>query len=216
MLIFDQLRISDNGSRMYIDIHVNYASYFDNIMLDSVTVIPADRVSETYPDIPTEDFIYKKVYNEDLQVDQIVIDKTALNEAYLNWDSDNNRVIDDTKPYAKSSFDKSDFSQDLFFVFVKCKGTPDECTPCRLDEEITLGVVFDETRLYQMMMGYTKNLADTCNIDKGFIDLILLWNGFKASIETEHYVSAIDFWKKIFESGNNYNINKPKPCGCHG
>lgn len=31
MVIFDQLRISDDGKRMYINAHVNKADYFNDI-----------------------------------------------------------------------------------------------------------------------------------------------------------------------------------------
>ena len=34
MIIFDQLRISDNGKMLYVDIHVNKADLFDNIFID--------------------------------------------------------------------------------------------------------------------------------------------------------------------------------------
>lgn len=195
MLLFDQLRISDDGKRMYINIHVNFATYFDNIMLDSITICTADQVSETNPNAPSQDYIYKKVYTEDLQVDNIVLTPQDMNE----------------------NFTKSSFSSDLFFVYVKCKGTPDQCTPCTLDEEITLGVTFDESVFYQKVMQLTKQLADECKISKDFIDMILLWNGFKAAVETEHYIPAIDFWKKLFFGHHGMlGLSNSKPCGCHG
>jgi hypothetical protein len=98
---------------------------------------------------------------------------------------------------------------------VKCKDAPlIGCPPCRLDELTTLGVTFDENLLHQKVLGYTKELVDSCNIPRGFIDLILLWQAFKSSIETEHYIQAIDFWKKLFKSSNS--IGTYNRCGCHG
>lgn len=221
MLIFDQLRISDNAKRLYINVHVNFAKEFDNIMLDSITIIPAIgkdgelQVSETSPDIPTENYIYKKVYTEDLQVDHIVIDKGVLDAAFNNWNG--SEAIDATKPHAKMSYSNGDFSNDLFFVFVKCKGTPGECTPCRLDEEITLGVTFYEAKFHQAVMQNTRELNRQCDIPKNFLDLILLWNGFKSAIETEHYMVAVDYWKKLFGGRNGIPaLGTTKPCGCHG
>jgi hypothetical protein len=196
MLLFDQLRISDDGKRMYINIHVNFAKEFDNIMLDSITIVTADKVSENHPESPSEDYIYKKVYTEDLQVDNLVLTPVDMNENFM----------------------KDTFSQDLFFVYVKCKGTPDPCTPCRLDEEITVGVTFDENILYQHVMDYTKQLADTCQIPVGFADFILLWNAFKAAVETEHFLPAVKYWKMLFgNSGENQlSLTNHKNCGCHG
>jgi hypothetical protein len=194
-VIFDQLRISDDGKRMYINIHVNTASYFDNIYLDSLTIVSADKVSETSPTIPSTDYIYQKTFDDNTKEAALVLQPVDFNEQFAG----------------------SDFSHDLFFVYVKVKGTPDPCTPCSLDEEITLGVTFDENLLYQRAMDFTKELTDDCQIPTEFTDFILLWNAFKASVETEHYVPAIKFWKMLFDQNDNsLPINNTKPCGCHG
>ena len=202
-IIFDQLRIADNGRKLYINIHVNNADYFKDIYLDSLTIMTADKVSETNPHEPTEDYIYKEVFEG------------------------NQKMADLDEHFVKSTF-----SDDLFFVFVKIKGVPDPCTPCTLDEEITVGATFDVKLLYQRVMDYTKAFADNCTVPVGFADFILLWNAFKAAIETEHYVPAIKYWNMLF---GNYDerpsrdgshspfgsmglsINRPlKTCGCHG
>ena len=107
----------------------------------------------------------------------------------------------------------------LFFVYVKVKGVPDPCTPCSLDDEVTLGVTFDEGLFYQKVMDFTKALADTCQIPVGFADFILLWNVFKASIETEHYIPAIKYFNLLFGidgAGDGRVLSGTKPCGCHG
>lgn len=195
MILFDQLRVSDDGKRMYISIHVNRASYFDDIYLDEIVITTADKVLETSPTIPSEDYIYKKVFDNGMKEADIVLLPTDFNE----------------------HFTKSNFSSDLFFVYVKVKGTPDPCTPCRLDEEVTLGVTFDESLLYQQVMQFTKSLAEDCNIPVGFTDFILKWNAFKAAVETEHYIPAINYYQQLFD--NTVGISAKgtsKPCGCHG
>ena len=194
-VLFDQLRISDDGKRLYINLHVNNADYFQNIYLDSLVITTADKVSETSPHLPSEDYIYKKEFTGNEREAGLVLQPVDMNE----------------------KFSKSSFSSDLFFVYVKVKGTPDPCTPCRLDEEITLGVTFDENLLYQKVMQYTKSLVDDCTIPVGFIDFILLWNAFKASIETEHYIPAIKYYNMLFEKSNTIaSYEMIKPCGCHG
>lgn len=193
MIVFDQLRISDDGKRMYINLHVNRADYFSNIYLDEITIVSADKVSETSPHLPSTDYIYNKVFEDGLKEADLVLLPTDFNE----------------------KFAKSDFSSDLFFVYVKVKGTPDPCTPCRLDEEITLGVTFDENILYQQVMQYTKELTQDCNVPIGFADFILQWNAFKASIETEHYIPAIKFWDLMFNNAAS-PMSITKNCGCHG
>jgi hypothetical protein len=202
MIIFDRLQISDNGKWLYIDVHVNQADYFENIYIDKVIIQTQDQVSESDPCTPGDQCIYQMTADENTKELHL-----ALN---TNTDFD---ITDKT------------LSNKLLFVYVKCKGTPDPCTPCTLDEEITLGVTFDENLLYQKVMQFTKSLADDCNIPVAFTDFILLWNAFKASMETEHYVPAIKYWNMLFGMDAEgipygaYDKNSGvihKLCGCHG
>lgn len=207
-VIFDQLRISDDGKRMYINLHVNAASYFDNIYLDSLTIMTADKVLETDPKAPTEEYIYKKVFDGNQKTADLVL--TAA-DFIKTWEEDPSAM----------KFPESAMSSTLFFVYVKIKGVPDECTPCSLDEEVTVGVTFDTNVLYQMVMNFTRDLADDCVVPTGFTDFILQWNAFKAAVETEHYIPAINFWNQMFGEDSAFkaytsSYGKIKPCGCHG
>jgi hypothetical protein len=87
-----------------------------------------------------------------------------------------------------------------------------------LDETTTLGVTFDYGILYNRAMNYTRELADNCSIPHGFIDFILNTEALKLSLETEHYVPAIGYWRWLmggsFRGATGYNVTKP--CGCHG
>lgn len=205
MIIFDQLRISDDGKRMYINVHVNKAECFENICLDSITIMTADKVSETNPDMPTEDYIYR-----------LDLTEKDYKEAHLVLTPQDFVRTLETDVQAMR-FNKSDMSKTLFFVYVKVRGVPGEYTPCRLDEEITLGVTFDENMLYQRVMQFTKGLADNCEIPVVFTDFILLWNAFKASVETEHYIPAIKYFNMLFDNANGITIgHTAKNCGCHG
>ena len=211
MIIFDQLRLSDDGKKLYINLHVNTASYFDNVYLDSITIMTADKVSETNPYNPTEDAIYyKEIVGSEKELNIVLPD-----EDISNW-----------------NYTKPNLSNDLFFVYVKTKtvGVPDPCIPCALDDCYTVGVTFDEALLYQKAMAYTKDLLKDCVIPTAFTDFILLWNAFKASVETEHFIPAIKYWNMLFgvsdssiekdgshsPYGEGYVSTTTKSCGCHG
>ena len=204
MIIFDQLRISDDGKRMYINAHVNKADYFNDIYIDSIVIQTADKVSETDPGLPTSDYVYIKKAEENAKELNLVLEASDLSKS---WESDPKAI----------AFNRGDMSKTLFFVYIKCKGTPGSCTPCRLDEETTLGVVFDENVLHQRVMDYTKELGADCNVPTAFIDFILLWNAFKSAIETEHYIPAIKFFNMMFEDvGKSCQSRIIKTCGCNG
>lgn len=204
MIIFDQLRISDDGKRLYINAHVNTADYFKDIYIDSIVIQTADKVSETDPGLPTSDYVYIKKAEENAKELNLVLEASDLSKS---WESDSNAI----------AFGRGDMSNTLFFVYIKCKGTPGSCTPCRLDEETTLGVVFDENVLHQKVMDYTKELVAACSVPSAFIDFILLWNAFKSAIETEHYIPAIKFYNMLFdEVGKSCQSRIIKTCGCNG
>lgn len=204
MIIFDQLRISDDGKRLYINAHVNTADYFKDIYIDSIVIQTADKVSETDPGLPTSDYVYIKKAEENAKELNLVLEASDLSKS---WESDPNAI----------AFGRGDMSKTLFFVYIKCKGTPGSCTPCRLDEETTLGVVFDENVLHQKVMDYTKELVADCSVPSAFIDFILLWNAFKSAIETEHYIPAIKFYNMMFdEVGKSCQSRIIKTCGCNG
>lgn len=208
-VIFDQLRISDDGRKLYVNAHVNTADYFKNIYIDKIYVYTADKISETNPNTPAiddsggaKDYIYAQQFDGNQKEIALVL---TANDCVRSWETD----------VKKMNFSSSDMSKNLLFVYIICKGTLGECTPCRLDEMTTLGVTFDEKLLWQRAMGYAKALADDCEVPTGFVDFILLWNAFKASVETEHYVPAVKYWKMLFNEQESYK-SSIGGCGCHG
>ena len=219
MIMFDLLKISDKGKEMYVSFHVNRADYFQNIYLESLTIMTADQVSETDPLTSTANYIYKYDFPSGMKEYETVLDKGSFDAAYNNWNPNTGEAIDSSKPYATTSFDAPNLSKDLFFVYVKCaEGVIIGCPPCRLDELTTLGVTFDENILHQKVLGYTQELVDECTVPQGFTDFILTWQAFNSAVESEHYIPAIKYWKRLFDSPVGYGgyIGNKGNCGCHG
>lgn len=227
MVQFDQLRISDDGKELFIDVHVNTSSYFKNVYLNGIVIIDANSkekdckskdytgISETDPYVPNNNYVYKSEISGNEKELHLRLTKADFDVAFVNMNSGGG--LDSSKPYAKVSFNKPNFSDSLFFVYIICKGADSECTPCILDSsKPTVGVTFDEKLLYQRVMDYIKQLSDNCIVPREFIDFILLWNGFKASIETEHYVPALKYWQMLFDNPKFINGITIKGCGCHG
>ena len=227
MVQFDQLRISDDGKELFIDVHVNTSSYFKNVYLNGIVIIDANSkekdckskdytgISETDPYVPNNNYVYKSEISGNEKELHLRLTKADFDAAFVNMNSGGG--LDSSKPYAKVSFNKPNFSDSLFFVYIICKGVDSECTPCVLDSsKPTVGVTFDEKLLYQRTMDYIKQLSDNCTVPREFIDFILLWNGFKASIETEHYVPALKYWQMLFDNPKFINGITTKGCGCHG
>ena len=190
MVIFDRLQVSEDGKKLYIDAHVNKAEYFNNNYIAKVVILTQDQVSETNPLLPSTSFVYTK---------EIQGDKKEINLA-----------LDATVDF---TYNLHSLSDKLLFVYVICTGTPSDDTPCRLDELTTLGVTFDTFKVYQRVLELTKGINDTCEVPEEFMNFMAIWFGFKAAIESEHFITAIDLWNKLEE--NNTGTNNSN-CGCHG
>ena len=381
MVLFDQLRISDDGKRLYVDVHVNKASYFDNLTLKKVTICTEEQVSELNPKMYGEKFIYQKdlepvdimvpVYDEvqilsaqdaldaldgehygglpitytpvqnatenylsiilsgkysqfdtgyaprlvvassdynpteegmnsveilgridgevleekghrvwqfkgrtdlkfnttvyvylyaqtsegeyeyvpiedtDLIKDRydknatynfaflhilwqvysvkpgttekeahLLLTEASFNEAFNNTDEEGH-AIDENLPIATEAL-SGGLSKHMFFVYVECEGALAPDTPCGLDE-VSLGVTFDYGVIYNNAMAFTRELADSCQMPKGFIDFMLNTEALKLSLETRHYVPAINYWKWLTGANGILKSNSnSKGCGCHG
>lgn len=223
MVIFDQLRLSDNAENLYITAHVNSAVAFNesgtevepykDVYITDVIVTDAQTIKEVISDPETivndeKYHLFKKTYpaSEKVKAIDFVLDN-------------NNFIRRNTTDVQKMDFCKKEMLTTLFFVFIRTTeaGAAGYCLPCYMQKPITTGVTFDENILFQNVMNYTRELADDCNIPKGFIDFILRWNAFKAAIETEHYKPAIDYYNMLFGEGSNYvSSARTKGCGCHG
>ena len=203
MIIYDQLRVSDDGKQLYVDAHVSKAECFSNVTIQSLYICLGSQVYETLTiDPESNDYIYHKTYEDVLEIHECI----NINDESL-------------------IYNKTDFSRDLFFVYVGCSNVPEGCECYAHVGSYVLGVTFDESRLYQRVMGYTKQLADDCHIPVAFTDFILLWNAFKASVETDHFIPAIKYYNMLFgmdTEGHPYGVYDKnsgvfsKPCGCHG
>lgn len=203
MVIYDQLRVSDDGKQLLIDAHVSQAECFSSVTIQSLYICLGSQVYETLTiDPESNSNIYHKTYEDVLEIHECInIDDEAL------------------------VYNKTDFSKDLFFVYIGCNMVPEGCDCYTHVGKYVLGVTFDENLLYQRVMQFTKSLADECKIPVAFTDFILLWNAFKASVETEHFIPAVKYYNMLFgmdASGNPYGAYDgnsgviSKPCGCHG
>ena len=206
MIIFDQLRISDDGRRMFIDIHVNQAAG-EGIHLQNLVITTAEHVPESVSLSSVDEYIYKKNFEGTEDEAHMILDASIFDAAFNNLLPDAEATI----PYTSTSL-----SGPLFFVWVDTTAENYSAeTPCFADEP-TLGITFDAKLLYQQAMGYTKELADDCTISDGFIDFILTYSAFKSAVETDHYCDAKTFYNQLLGISRDTPKKIGRRCGCHG
>lgn len=84
-------------------------------------------------------------------------------------------------------------------------------TPCGADI-IDMAAVYDRNVLLDKGLGYLKELGDTCEISRGFVDFILKRHALDMAIATCNYSMAIKYWKML----TMIKGTTIKGCGCNG
>lgn len=60
MVVIDQLRISDDGKKLFLDAHVNKADFFHSVFIDDVTIVTDDQLLKYSSKAIEEEYIFKK------------------------------------------------------------------------------------------------------------------------------------------------------------
>ena len=105
-----------------------------------------------------------------------------------------------------------DMSKTMFFVYTEGDGLNQE-VPCGFDNVYSLGVTFDLCPIYNETMQYIKEVENECELPKGFINMILQYKAIQYSINSGHYLQAINYYNKFYK---DLSVVTTKPCGCHG
>lgn len=198
MIVFDQVRISDDGKVFYLDAHVKTSASFNDVYITKLAIVRDTEMSETdATEFPVGDYAYFEGWDIDEEVKEI------------------HKVItlNDLNPLLTPTI--KDLSHNLFFVYIECEGTPSFDTPCNSYSNPSIAVTYDTGRIYDIGMGYVRELSADCTIPSGFIDFILNNEALKFSISTGHYIPA----KQYFDNIMGYSKGKRgivKNCGCHG
>lgn len=83
--------------------------------------------------------------------------------------------------------------------------------PCGSDI-VDKAVIYDKQIILDKGLAFLKELGDTCNIPRGFIDFILRHKAMDMAIETCNYELAIKYWN-MFMTNTGTTITG---CGCYG
>ena len=106
-----------------------------------------------------------------------------------------------------------DINKTMFFVYAVAKGIPAPDTPCGYDDTPTVGVTFSMCPIYNKAMGYIKEVENSCEIPKDFINMIIQLKAIQYSVDSGHFTQAVKYYNKFYK---NLSVNTFSTCGCHG
>lgn len=218
MVIINELRITPDGKNLIVEATVENLRYYKQVYIDSVVIDTQDTFSANGPSsnpVYTTSFEYTHdniSTREDCSPVVVQGGNCECGDVYTSQKHGrkNIRLILSAKDLGRATLDN-----DIFFVYIIATGVPEPYTPCGMDNSTVMGIAYNLRPLYNLGMGYIRELADNCSMPKNFIDYILRFKAFELSLRTGNYTLAIDYWKRFFKNKTS-SISKPKGCGCHG
>lgn len=218
MIKFNELKITPNNENLIIDVSIEDAEYFKDVVLDSIIIDTQDTYTQNGPSskaiftyiVAEED--YDAVYSLPESAEcSPVQEEQSLNYCFTidNYSKKSVRLV------LKSEDLGVPIAGNIFFVYVIASGEPTVDTPYDLRNSKIIGTAINAYPIYKQSMEYTKELGDSCNIPKNFIDYIFRIKALDLAIKTGNYQEVIRYWNKFFKV-LNYNIEPSLNCGCYG
>lgn len=180
-------------TKLQVKASVMDLGYFENVYLDSILIDTEDTVTIDGPS-STPAYVYD-IVEEDVKSINTVLDVSSVVKG----------------------------GPKMFFVYIKCTGTPAPNTPCGMDNEYTLKVTIDYSSVYSKALdlmrsvGGCKCSSGDCEIDVVFANFALQYFRMEKALEYEDYDTAYSAYCFIMRKHTKVSkLPKNKNCGCNG
>ena len=183
MIKFTELRVQKERLTIVAEVR-EIEDYYDNIYIDKIIIDTQDTFTTSGP---SANPIYSVTVDGNQKTFSVSLSSTEL--------------------------DGVDINHTMFFVYAVAKGTPASDTPCGYDDVNTVGVTFSMCPIYNASMGYIKEVENSCEIPKDFINMIIQLKAIQYSINSGHFTQAIKYYNKFYK---NLGVGTVSNCGCHG
>lgn len=206
MVIFNDLRITEDKECLIVDCYIEDLDGYEGMYIDTIDIDYYTNV--TNDGTPSEHAI--SLYKREEDTD----DRRAV------------RVLLRRSSIVGTDFGTETFDGGLFFVTVRCDGTPTNASilanySCTMDETTDTGVVLDWQKIYEQGMGFASRLAnicgDPCGDKSGFEAFILLWYALQLAISTCDFPQVRKLWPRFLrtlaDSGASGSV-LTSGCGC--
>lgn len=190
MVRFNELRITNDGQNLIVDVSIREESYYSQCTIDNIKLDSDDTYIEGSPSSSAE-ILYKYTPQ---QGDKLRTLRRIYNINSLNLDSFKDHIL-------------------YIYVEVDPTGIPSDI-PCGMDTNPTIGVTLYMGDIYNQFMSNIRELSDTCNVPQNFINDILQYKAIESSINSGHYIQANKYYNNFFK-GKSIKSSSSN-CGCYG
>ena len=205
MVIFNELRITDDKTALIVDCMVEGLDIYENMYIESIYLDYYKNCGTI--GVPSENAICL-FDNKGESADQTVKAKRI-------------RKLASELP---ESFGTTKYDDGLFYVIVTCNGNlPAEAAlfACRTDDVVDVGIVLDWYNLYKKGMSYVSYLASGCNDPcadtSSFQQFVFIWHALNAAIASKDYHQLCKIWEKFIRASIPITSTNTitTGCGCH-
>lgn len=184
MIKFTELRV--NRGKLFISVKVRDFDFCNNIFIDKIKIDTQATFKDTGP-----------------SESAIIVYSSTNEENKKEWSG----------YFTSEQLGNVDMNNTMFFVYAIAKGCPSPDTPCGMDCINSVGVTFSLCPIYNETMQYVKEVENSCELPKNFINFILQFKAIQYSINSGHFNQAITYYNKFYK---NLKTGTGKPCGCNG
>ena len=216
MVIFNDLRLSDDKKCLIVDCEIEDVDGYDGMYIDSINVIYykyAPDSSSCWPSAAAQEH-FANLYEKEDEGEELTHIRVSKS------------IEDIIREVGEAAFGTSTLDGGLFVVYVKCDGDPAngltlEAYGCGADRDWDLGIILDWKRIYEQGIAFAAKLAtncgNPCEDNSGFEQFILHWYGLQLAIATCDLFQVKKLWPKFMRisgmigaSGATLNSG----CGC--
>ncbi len=216
MIHFNELRFSRDNKYLIIDAAIDSQDFYENVVLDSIIIDNQNTFVNNGPSsTPVYTHSIAELHNKVYSIPEECNCNSVLVEDGSYCFTSGLDLMKHVRIEVPVSLYGIDPYKDMLFVYVIASGTPAAGTPCGFDNGKIMGTVVNLKAMYDSMLCYIRQVENSCEVPKNFIDSILKYKAFELSIRTGNYPLAIKYWNKYL-SNSKPNISTIKTCNCHG
>lgn len=205
MVIFDELRVTNDGEYLIIDARVR--EEFRNKGVKIIDVVVGNQ--NTYRNGESNgvhiNLDLNMAENSGEDVKRVYLKLSAFDLTDFQYDDPKKEV---------------DLKEDLIYVYIETTpytGT-DTCNmPCDMIQTLNIGVTLYMGYIYNNFLTYMNDLnRQTCEakVPQGLIDMLLKFTALTTAVDSKHFDKANEFFNKWFTGRNIFKSNSN--CGCNG
>lgn len=150
-------------------------------------------------------------YYEHSTIGGVKIDTPLIYNTSTPFFPDKNYIYGGDSKHYQGVIPISGISKDLIIITPIVRAIIPPEAPCGTNI-VDTRAIYNKDILNKKGLTYLKELGDTCNIPRGFIDFILKKYALDLAIGTCNYRAAIKYWQMLILTKGTIL----KGCGCHG